>query len=206
MATLKKRLVYIGGPFFTPEQLQQIKALEDIFDKQKIDYFSPRKLTWNEHFSKGLSLFVRKFIFTEDIRQLELCTDMIVVKTGGDLGTLFEFGYSLHRAFDREDKFTFANIHMINNGVAVEFDVAEEMRNCEFNKMVVTVDEKNYMPGIIALGYNYRVYRNHPARLAFISPRMSKSNLMLTTIADQYKTIEDYENHNKVIYSDSEIM
>lgn len=81
-------MIYIAGPFFTPQQTTLINNLRFVIEPLGIPYFSP----------KDECMFVPGETTPEDvlnvnIQALEKTTLLVCVTDGKDPGTMFEAGY-----------------------------------------------------------------------------------------------------------------
>ena len=83
-------MIYIAGPFFTPEQLAIVKSVENILLKNEIEFYSPR-------FSGVLSDMNGQdkydFIYNENVFALNSCDFMLACLDYKDTGTHFEVGW-----------------------------------------------------------------------------------------------------------------
>lgn len=85
-----------------------------------------------------------------------------------------------------------------------------EYNNSEFifkGKRIIDIGESKYWrAGIVMIGYLVRSCIFDPiSNISFISPYVSKSNLMLTENVIQYKSMDDYKNGIKVNYESENI-
>jgi len=84
--------IYLAAPFFSKEQLDMVKRLEEAFDLAELDYFSPRsegvliKMSPKEKEQK------MKEIFNSNVDNIFNCQIMIAVIDNWDTGTVWELG------------------------------------------------------------------------------------------------------------------
>ena len=87
---MEKIKVYISAGWFDKFQDEALTYLEEIFDKDKFEIYSPRKEIKLEG-KEGIEM--QNFVFEENCKNIESC-DLIVSSTvGKDMGTLWENGY-----------------------------------------------------------------------------------------------------------------
>jgi len=89
--------VYIAAPFFNPEQLSFVKAIERLLDEWHIPYFSPRKegiVADLKNMSDEEKFKETKRIYDANINNIYDCPMMIAVIDDHDSGTMFEIGWA----------------------------------------------------------------------------------------------------------------
>ena len=86
--------VYIASPFFSPEQLDYVKAIEATLDEFKIDYFSPRNEGVIKEMSDSDKLKNAKRMYLKNVAELIACNITLVNLDWKDTGTIFELGYA----------------------------------------------------------------------------------------------------------------
>ena len=82
------RKIYIGGPFFNPQQIEIIEAIKEILTRRKMPFYSP----------KDECMFVPgettpDQILKMNVEELDDARLLIAVTDGKDPGTMFEAGY-----------------------------------------------------------------------------------------------------------------
>lgn len=86
---------YIASPFFSKDQINSIRDIEDGLDAVRKNYHSPRKS--GAILDKNASVEVRrvqaKAIFQSNISEMDKADQMIAIVDTFDIGTLFEVGY-----------------------------------------------------------------------------------------------------------------
>jgi len=80
--------VYLGGPFFTPEQANVIDNLQDMCDSLGIDTFNPKR---DCMLGKDAT---PEQVMSSNIDALMSVNALIAVTDGRDPGTFFECGYA----------------------------------------------------------------------------------------------------------------
>ena len=88
MSTLGK--VYLASGWFSPEWLQEVENIKEIFEKHKISYFSPKDENLCD---ASASESVQDQIFEGNITHLRKCEWMLCNTRNKDMGTIFEAGY-----------------------------------------------------------------------------------------------------------------
>lgn len=93
----ENRLIYIAGPFFSPEQAEVIEKIETILDMRNEKYFSPRE--FGVIADAPMASYRVQRIFDMNIRMVNECNIMIAITDNFDPGTMFEMGlfYNRHR-------------------------------------------------------------------------------------------------------------
>ena len=88
--------VYIASPFFTEEQLNFVKEIENALKEEGIHYFSPRNeggvlkdMTPEERAERA------KEIYESNIMGIEESDFVLAVIDGFDPGTIFEIGFAV---------------------------------------------------------------------------------------------------------------
>jgi nucleoside 2-deoxyribosyltransferase len=96
MQGINEMKIYLAGPFFNPEQIQTVAAVEDMLDQLDLDYFSPRSggvilkdLPLEERAAKAQQ------VYEENIVHLEWCDVVLGIVDDRDPGTYWELGYGL---------------------------------------------------------------------------------------------------------------
>lgn len=89
-----KYAVYIASPFFNPEQLASVQAVEDKLDEIGMSYYSPRK---SGIIFKDLSLLEREEasyrVFRENVENIDNSLFLLANIDDRDTGTSWEMGY-----------------------------------------------------------------------------------------------------------------
>jgi len=85
--------VYIASPFFNPEQLELVKEIETLLDRNSIDYFSPRSFGVIKDMTQEEKKNRMEEIYNSNISNIDNCNVMIAVVDWPDTGTMFELGY-----------------------------------------------------------------------------------------------------------------
>lgn len=84
-------MVYIASPFFSEEELNNVKLVEKILSDRKIDFFSPR-----QHEMRGDLQKLAPQIFELDKKMIDKSDCVLVLYYGvySDSGTAWECGYA----------------------------------------------------------------------------------------------------------------
>jgi len=86
--------IYIGSPFFSNEQIQQVKDIEEAILKSGHDYYSPmRHSVLKDMTPKERANSARK-VFDENIAEMDKADLILAMTDDFDPGTVFEIGYS----------------------------------------------------------------------------------------------------------------
>ena len=92
-SNMKGLKVYIAAPFFNEEQLDVVRKIELLLEREGVEYFSPR----SEGTLKKMSIEQRKEvmgqIFRSNVDHMDWCTHCIAVIDDYDTGTVWEMGY-----------------------------------------------------------------------------------------------------------------
>ena len=86
-------MIYIAGPFFTPDQLRVIKEIEDGLREQGARFFSPRMFGIIQDMTPEEKRARMLEVYQENVKNLNDCDSMIAVIDGFDTGTIFEIGW-----------------------------------------------------------------------------------------------------------------
>lgn len=84
------RLIYIGGPFFTPEQQDVIASIEGLLDERDEKYFSPRE--YGVIVDDPMTPQRIQRIFDMNVRMIRECNILLAITDDFDPGTMFEMG------------------------------------------------------------------------------------------------------------------
>ena len=82
---------YIASPFFTPEQLEAVKDIEQACEENGVQPLSPRQFLV---LKPGASFSERLAVFKDNTEKMKECTIMLAVVDGKDVGTMWEMGYA----------------------------------------------------------------------------------------------------------------
>ena len=103
--------VYIAAPFFNPEQLAQVIAVEKLLSERTwIEFFSPRCFGVIKDLTSEQKEKEMKIIYDMHVEKLLWCDVAIVLVDHKDTGTAWEFGFLAGRnkiQFDKPDKLIF---------------------------------------------------------------------------------------------------
>lgn len=85
--------VYIAAPFFNEEQIKVVQNIEDMLEREEIEFFSPRSEGTLKQMSHEERVRNMGKVFDSNIAHMDWCTTAIAVIDGYDKGVLFEMGY-----------------------------------------------------------------------------------------------------------------
>jgi hypothetical protein len=85
------REVYLAGPFFTNEQLNEIVIIEELLKNSGFSYFSPRKEC---RYNAGDPEIVADRAFYLNCWHISTCKFVVASLTWKDTGTAWELGYA----------------------------------------------------------------------------------------------------------------
>lgn len=92
-SNMKGLKVYIAAPFFNEEQLDVVRKIELLLEREGVDFFSPR----SEGILKDLNVEQRKLemgrLFRSNVDHMDWCTHCVAVVDDYDTGTVWEMGY-----------------------------------------------------------------------------------------------------------------
>lgn len=86
-----KHKVYLAGPFFTKEQKAVAELVEDLCNKGKLDYFSPRLRCFCP---PDADITQRNMTFNMNCEAIEKCDLVLACIDDFDAGTMWEIGYA----------------------------------------------------------------------------------------------------------------
>ena len=85
--------VYIAAPFFNPEQLTLVRAIEHTLWKLDIPFYSPRSEGILDNMNMEEKKKSKTVIYNTNVNAMDDCTSMIACIEDRDTGTIFEVGY-----------------------------------------------------------------------------------------------------------------
>lgn len=85
--------VYIAAPFFNPDQLKIVVAVEMQLLKKRVEYFSPRSEGTLGDMTVEEQKKSRKKIFDSNVANMMSCDAMIACVEYKDTGTIWEMGF-----------------------------------------------------------------------------------------------------------------
>ena len=85
--------IYIAAPFFNPEQLALVRAIEHTLFKLSIPFYSPRSEGILDDMEMKEKQNSKAVIYNTNINAMDDCTSMIACIESRDTGTIFEVGY-----------------------------------------------------------------------------------------------------------------
>lgn len=134
--------VYIAAPFFSDEQINKVKQLEDALDQNQTiqSYFSPRKV---QNVNDFLEPFTKEWalaIMENDISEVDKADIIIGIidfdGSDSDSGTAYEIGYAIAKGkktylvnFNHKDM---VNLMLTGRNTAY-FEGVTELKNYDFN-------------------------------------------------------------------------
>lgn len=134
--------VYLAAPFFSDDQINKVKLLENALDKNETveSYFSPRKV----QNPNGLELFTKDWaidVMENDIKEVEKADIVVaIVDFDGvdtDSGTAYELGYAIAKGkktylvnFEHKDM---VNLMLTGRNTAY-FDNVKDVEKYDFTK------------------------------------------------------------------------
>jgi nucleoside 2-deoxyribosyltransferase len=90
-----KMKIYIAAPFFNPEQLATVEAVERLLDgKEAYQYFSPRSEGILQEMTEAERIASMQRIFNSNVKEMTDCNFMIAILDQGDTGTTWELGFA----------------------------------------------------------------------------------------------------------------
>ena len=87
-------MIYIASPFFNPEQISVVVAIEKKLEENGLAYFSPRSEGTLGEMTEEERQQSKHDVYTSNINHIEDCQEMIAVIDGRDVGTIWEMGYA----------------------------------------------------------------------------------------------------------------
>jgi nucleoside 2-deoxyribosyltransferase len=85
--------VYIAAPFFNPEQLAQVIAVENLLKEREVEFFSPRSFGVIKDMTPEEKEREMKNIYNMNVEKLLWCDVAIVLVDHKDTGTTWELGF-----------------------------------------------------------------------------------------------------------------
>ena len=85
----KKHHVYIAAPFFSPDQITRVQAIEYLLEKHGLTYFSPRK---EIVCPPTATQEQRREAFLSNDQGIQEAEMVIAITDGKDVGTMWEMG------------------------------------------------------------------------------------------------------------------
>ena len=83
--------VYIASPWFTPEQDERLQFVKSVFDKQGVEYFSPKDVFVCP---PEADRETRESTFEGNIAAIDDAEYVFAITDGKDMGTIWEAGYA----------------------------------------------------------------------------------------------------------------
>lgn len=85
--------IYLASPFFNPEQLERVEAVEKILDEKEQMVFSPRKAQYGE-LEFGTPEW-RTAVYRNNVLHIEGADLVVAIYDEEDSGTMWEIGYAV---------------------------------------------------------------------------------------------------------------
>lgn len=85
--------VYIAAPFFNPEQVAVVEAIETTLQQAGVKFFSPRSEGVLIELAPSERAIHLEKIYQSNINHMLECNTMLAVVDGRDIGTIFEIGF-----------------------------------------------------------------------------------------------------------------
>ena len=82
--------VYLASGWFSPEWLEEVENIKEIFDKHGVSYFSPKDENLCDN---DANESMQDQIFIGNIKHLHECDWMLCNTRNKDMGSIFEAGY-----------------------------------------------------------------------------------------------------------------
>ena len=101
-----RKRVYVAGGWFSDNQLNHLKEIEDLASESFDNVFLPRKM------NLGTDGCDWESVFNENIKHLKSCDVVIASTVEKDIGTIWECGYA--HAFDKKIIYYCPNIDKPN--------------------------------------------------------------------------------------------
>lgn len=83
-------MIYLAGPWFTPQQDEIIENIKDIFEQYCLEYYSPKDECL---FEDGCD-FTPESVLEENISSIRKSDYVFAITDGKDPGTIWECGYA----------------------------------------------------------------------------------------------------------------
>ena len=91
---MSKNKLYIAAPFFTPEQLVTVQAVEALCKVNGWDCFSPRRD--QPQYTKGDGIVAARNVFLRNVKELRACHTVLANIDDFDPGTIWEMGFAFN--------------------------------------------------------------------------------------------------------------
>lgn len=86
--------IYLAAPFFTPQQLELVKNVEDALKIMRLEFYSPRTDGVLIDMSPEQKKASTRRIFNKNVLEMTQSNLMLAVIDGRDTGTVWEIGFA----------------------------------------------------------------------------------------------------------------